>query len=62
MAYVKIASRLTLIGVVIYGAYSICEMFKTQFENDGYYMLALIGLVAFSLLTVTDWNFKIAGK
>ena len=60
MAFIKITSRLTLIGVVLYGAYSICQTLKI--ESKEYSMLLFIGLVAYSLMTVTDWNFKIAGK
>lgn len=62
MNYILIASRITLIGVSIFGVYSLCELLKPQFENTGQYILTFIVILIFVFTSIIDWGVKTIAK
>lgn len=62
MNYILIASRIALIGVSIFGVYSLCELFKSQFENTGQYILTFIVILIFVFTSIIDWGVKTIAK
>lgn len=62
MNYILIASRITLIGVSIFGTYSLCELLKPQFENTVQYILTFTVILLFAFASIIDWGVKSMAK
>lgn len=62
MEYIAAISRLMLIGVALYGIFSICDDLRPQMESNGQYYGTFIFLAVFSFWNVTDWDLSFPGK